>query len=73
MKFLPGMASNWDSSDLCLPSSWDYRREPLVPSSLCASDCLLAHLAWEQGSWGQINWADATHSVLLMESHRAAH
>jgi hypothetical protein len=30
--YLPGLASNHDPSDLCLLSSWDYRREPLVPS-----------------------------------------
>jgi hypothetical protein len=28
---LPGLASNHDPPDLCLLSSQDYRREPLVP------------------------------------------
>jgi hypothetical protein len=29
--YLPGLAFNLDPSDLCLLSSWDYRREPPVP------------------------------------------
>jgi hypothetical protein len=33
MNFLPGLASNSDSLTLCLPSSWDYRREPLASGS----------------------------------------
>jgi hypothetical protein len=34
MNNLPGLALNRDPPDLCLLSSWDYRREPLVPA-LC--------------------------------------
>jgi hypothetical protein len=30
----PGLTSNFDPPDLCLLSSWDYRREPLALSSL---------------------------------------
>jgi hypothetical protein len=30
---LPGLASNHDPPDLCPLSSWNYRREPLAPSS----------------------------------------
>jgi hypothetical protein len=32
MNYLPGLASNHDPPDLSLLSSWDYRREPQVPS-----------------------------------------
>jgi hypothetical protein len=28
MNYLPGLASNCHPPDLCLQSSWDYRREP---------------------------------------------
>jgi hypothetical protein len=31
--YLPGLASNHLPPDLCLPSSWDYRRGPLKPGS----------------------------------------
>jgi hypothetical protein len=31
VNYLPGLASNHDPPDLCLQSSQDYRREPLVP------------------------------------------
>jgi hypothetical protein len=31
--YLPGLALNLDPPDLCLLSSWDYRREPPAPSS----------------------------------------
>jgi hypothetical protein len=30
---LPRLALNCDPPDLCLLSSWNYRREPLVPGS----------------------------------------
>jgi hypothetical protein len=30
--YLPRLASNCSSPDLCLPNSWDYGQEPLVPS-----------------------------------------
>jgi hypothetical protein len=33
LNYLPGLASNCDPPDLCLLSSWDYRHEPLAPSS----------------------------------------
>jgi hypothetical protein len=29
----PGLASNHDPPDLCLPRSWDYRREPQAPGN----------------------------------------
>jgi hypothetical protein len=32
--FFPGLASNHDSSHLCLPSSWDYKQESLSPAHL---------------------------------------
>jgi hypothetical protein len=32
VNYLPGLALNLDPPDLCLLSSWDYRREPLEPS-----------------------------------------
>jgi hypothetical protein len=35
-KILPGLASNCDPPALCLPSSWDYRHEPMVPGLYCA-------------------------------------
>jgi hypothetical protein len=31
MNYLSGLALNRDPPDLCLLSSWDYRREPLAP------------------------------------------
>jgi hypothetical protein len=34
VNYLPGLASNHNLSDLCLPSSQDYRREPLHPAFL---------------------------------------
>jgi hypothetical protein len=34
MNYLPTLALNLDPLDLCLLSSWDYRREPPVPSHL---------------------------------------
>jgi hypothetical protein len=33
--FLPGLASNHDSPNFCLPSSWDYRYEPLQSTFPC--------------------------------------
>jgi hypothetical protein len=33
MNYLPGLASNCDPSNLSLPISKDYRREPLVPGN----------------------------------------
>jgi hypothetical protein len=38
MNYLPGLASNRDLPDLCLLSSWDYRREPL---GLSRTHCLI--------------------------------
>jgi hypothetical protein len=32
LNYLPGLASNRDPPDLCLLSSWDYRREHAVSS-----------------------------------------
>jgi hypothetical protein len=32
--YLPGLASNYDPPDLCLLSSWDYRRESWRPPIL---------------------------------------
>jgi hypothetical protein len=32
MNYLPGLTSNHDPRDLSLPSSYDCKREPLVPS-----------------------------------------
>jgi hypothetical protein len=32
--YLPGLGLNHDPSDLCLLSSWDYRREPPASGSL---------------------------------------
>jgi hypothetical protein len=40
MNYLPGLASNHNPPDLCLLSSWDYRREPLAPSFICLHRCL---------------------------------
>jgi hypothetical protein len=34
MNYLPGLALNHDPPDLCLLSSWDDRRELLVPGAL---------------------------------------
>jgi hypothetical protein len=34
MNYLPGLASNDNPPELCLLSTWDYRREPLVPTYL---------------------------------------
>jgi hypothetical protein len=31
LNYLPELASNHDSPDLCLLSSWDYRREARMP------------------------------------------
>jgi hypothetical protein len=33
LNFLPGLASNCDPPDLCLPSSWDNRNDSLIPAS----------------------------------------
>jgi hypothetical protein len=33
VNYLPRLALNHNPPDLCLLSSWDYRHEPLVPSS----------------------------------------
>jgi hypothetical protein len=46
MNYLPGMASNLDSPDLCLLSSWDYRRELLTPN----------HFALDIWRWGLENY-----------------
>jgi hypothetical protein len=46
MNYLPGLVLNHDSPDLCLLSSWDYRREPLCP--VVTSSC---HFTAEQPSW----------------------
>jgi hypothetical protein len=32
--YLPRLTSNCDPPDLSLPSSWDYRSEPLAPSGI---------------------------------------
>jgi hypothetical protein len=42
MNYLPGLALNHSLPDLCLLSSQDYRREPLVPgrSSVLIAWCL---------------------------------
>jgi hypothetical protein len=34
MNYLPRLASNLDSPDLCFLSSWDYRQEPLVTGKM---------------------------------------
>jgi hypothetical protein len=34
VNYLPGLALNHDPPDLCVLSSWDYRREPLQPASV---------------------------------------
>jgi hypothetical protein len=34
MNYLPGLALNHAPPDLCILSSWDYRREPLCPAGL---------------------------------------
>jgi hypothetical protein len=34
MSYLPWLASDRNPPDLCFLSSWDYRHEPLVPSSV---------------------------------------
>jgi hypothetical protein len=39
MNYLPKVALNHDPPDLCLLSSWDYRREPLVPYFLNKQSC----------------------------------
>jgi hypothetical protein len=31
--YLPGLVLNRGPPDLCLPSSWDYRREPPTPGN----------------------------------------
>jgi hypothetical protein len=36
--FLPGLASNFYPVNFCLPSSWDYRLEPLCPARLLLFD-----------------------------------
>jgi hypothetical protein len=40
VNYLPRLALNDDPPDLCLLSSWDYRRELLAPGT----KCVLAHL-----------------------------
>jgi hypothetical protein len=42
---LPRLASNHGSSDLCHPSSWDYRREPLAPGQIAFSGEASHHVA----------------------------
>jgi hypothetical protein len=49
VNYLPGLASNLDPPDLCLLSSWDYRREPLPPAK-----CL--DFAWQCG-WPAFKYA----------------
>jgi hypothetical protein len=41
MSYLPRLASNGDPPDLCLLSSWDYRREPQCPTLPCSIFLLL--------------------------------
>jgi hypothetical protein len=42
--FAPGLALNCDPPDLCLLSSWDYRRDHQCPASdsILMLNCLLA-------------------------------
>jgi hypothetical protein len=46
----PGLALNCDPLDLCLLSSWDYRREPLVPGfiiiTIIRDRYLLSNSGW---------------------------
>jgi hypothetical protein len=57
VNFLPGLASNHNPSDL-LPSSWDYKYEPLCPARAPdkTTQLNLTTLALKKKNWGLMEW-----------------
>jgi hypothetical protein len=54
--YLPRLASNHDPPDLCLPSSQDYKHEPLMPG-ICRFLCVLIlnnEECWEENKSKQV-------------------